>query len=143
MPRQQQYVFCPFCNDPVPEPFPGTGDFLECSYCNQTFPFEVQAVQTALLEYHEAERRWMVVPIHTEMDAQTARILHFCSQSAPGCIVHIMPVGPDSFRLRVKDSGNVLIDSVAALYTYELAAQSDDELWALLEEVSHQRIKRR
>src|SRR5579859_5512234 len=27
---------------------------------------------------------------------------HFCSQSAPGCIVHILPVGPDSFRLRVR-----------------------------------------
>ena len=142
MPRQQQYVFCPFCNDPVPEPFPGTGEFLECSYCNQTFPFEAQAVQTALLEYHEAERRWMVVPIHTEMDAQTARILHFCSQSAPGCIVHILPVGPDSFRLRVKDGEHLLIDSEAALYTHELAAKSDEELWTLLEKASHRQIKR-
>ena len=102
MPRQQRYVFCPFCNDPVPGPLPGAGEFLECGYGNQTFPFEPQAVQIALLEYHEAERRWMVVPIHTEMDAQTARILHFCGQSAPGCIVHILPVGPDSFRLRVR-----------------------------------------
>lgn len=143
MPCQQQYVFCPFCNDPVPGPFSRSGEFLECSYCKHSFPFEPDAVQTALLEYHETERRWLVVPIHTEMDAQTARILEFCNQSAPGCIVHIMPVGPDSFRLRVKDSGNVMIDSVAALYTHELAAQSDDELWALLEKVSHHRIKRR
>ena len=115
---------------------------MECSYWKQAFPFEPDAVQTALLEYHEAERRWMVVPIHTEMDAQTARILDFCSQSAPGCIVHIMPVGPDSFTLRVNNGGTVLIDSDATLYTLELAAQSDDALWTLLEKVSHQRIKR-
>ena len=143
MPRQRQYVFCPFCNDPVPGPFPGSGELLECSYCQQTFPFEPKAAQTALLEYHEAEQRWMVVPIHTEMDVQTGRILDLCSRLAPGCIVHIMPVGPDSFRLRVKDGENVLIDSDVAFYTHELAANSDDELRILLEKVSHQRIKPR
>jgi hypothetical protein len=136
-------VFCPFCNDPVPGPFPGSGEFLECSYCQQTFPFEPKATQTALLEYHEAEQRWMVVPIHTEMDVQTGRILDLCSRLAPGYIVHIMPVGPDSFRLRVKDGENVLIDSDVAFYTHELAANSDDELRILLEKVSHQRIKPR
>ena len=143
MPRQQQYVLCPFCNDPVPGPFPGSGEFLQCSYCKQTFPFEPQALEAALLEYHEPERRWMLVPIHTQMDAQTARILDFCNQSAPGCIVHIMPVGPDSFRLRVKDGGDVLIESDVALYAHELAVKSDDELWKLLENVSRQRIKRK
>jgi hypothetical protein len=95
------------------------------------------------LEYHEAEQRWMVVPIHTEMDVQTGRILDLCSRLAPGYIVHIMPVGPDSFRLRVKDGENVLIDSDVAFYTHELAANSDDELRILLEKVSHQRIKPR
>lgn len=143
MPRQQQYVFCPFCNDPVPGPFPRSGEFLECSYCRQAFPFEPQAVQRALIEYHEPELRWMFVPIHSEMDTQTARILDFCSQSAPGCIVHIMPLGPDSLRLRVNDAEKVLIDSDLVLYTHELAATSDDELWKLLERMSQQRIKRR
>ena len=141
MPRQQQYVLCPFCNDPVPEPFPRAGGFLKCSYCKQAFPFDSQAVQTALIEYHEPELRWMVVPIYVEMDAQTARILDFCNQSVPGCIVHIMPIGPDSFRLRVNDADDVLIDSDVVLYTHEVAAKSDDELWNLLEQVSEQRIK--
>jgi hypothetical protein len=50
-----------------------------------------------------------------------------------------MPVGPDGFTLRVKDCGSVLIDSDATLYTLELAAQSDDDLWTLLEKLSHQR----
>ena len=106
------------------------------------FSVRAASLQTVLLEYHEAERRWMVVPIHTEMDAQTGRILHFFSQSAPGCIVHILPVGPDSFRLRVKDGENVLIDSEAPLYTHELAAKSDEELWTLPEKASHRQIKR-
>lgn len=143
MPRQQQYVSCPSCDDPVPGPFPGSGEVLECSYCKHLFPFDQDALQTALLEYDDAEQRWLVLPIHTEMDAQTVRILTFCTQAAPGCTVHIMPVGPDSFRLRVKDREIVLIDSDAVLYTHELAAQSDDELWTLLEKLSHQQIERR
>lgn len=85
---------------------------------------------------------WTLTAV-TEMDAQTARILDFCNQSAPECIVHVMPVGPDSFRLRVKDGGDVLIDSDVALYTPDLAAKSDDDLWELLENVSRQRIKRK
>jgi hypothetical protein len=140
VPRQQQYVFCPFCNDPVPGPFTGLREFLECSYCTQTFPFDAQAVQTALIGYHETERRWVVVPIHTEMDAQTARILDFCNQSAPGCIVHITPLGPDSFTLKVKDGDDVLVASDVALYTHEVAAKSDEDLWKLLEKLSDQRI---
>ena len=87
MSRQQECVYCPNCGDPVPGPFPRTGEFLECSYCRDTFPFDVQSVRTALLEYHEPERRWVIVPIHGEMDAQAARILDFCTQAALGCIV--------------------------------------------------------
>jgi DNA-binding NarL/FixJ family response regulator len=142
MPRQQEYVLCPSCGDPVPGPFPCSGEFIQCGHCQETFPFDAQAVETALIEYHELEGRWTVVPIHSEMDAQVARILDFCTQSAPGCIVHIMPVGPDSFRVRVKDRGNILIDLDLAFFTHELAAKSDDDLWKLLENVSNRRIRR-
>jgi hypothetical protein len=142
MPRQQEFVLCPSCGDPVPGPFPRSGEFVQCAHCQETFPFDAQAVEAALVEYHEREGRWTVVPIHTEMDAQAARILDSCNQSAPGCIVRIMPIGPDSFRLKVKDGKNLLIDADLAFYTHELAATSDNELWKLLEKVPNQQIRR-
>lgn len=120
--------------------FLARGNFWNVSYCTQTFPLDAQAVQTALIEYHETERRWVVVPMHTEMGAQTARILDFCNQSAPGCIVLITPLGPDSFTLKVKDGDDVLVASDVALYTHEVAAKSDEDLWKLLEKLSNQRI---
>ena len=106
------------------------------------FPFDAQGVETALIEYHAPEGRWMVVPIHSEMDVQATRILDFCTRAAPCCIVHVMPLGPDSFKVKVKDEGDTLIDTEHTLYTHELAAKSDEELWNLLETVSNQRIKR-
>jgi hypothetical protein len=84
----------------------------------------------------------MVVPIRIEMDVQATRILDFCTQAAPGCIVHVMPLGPDNFKVKVKDEGNTLVDTEQTLYTREPAAKSDEELWKLLETVSNQRIKR-
>lgn len=143
MPRQQQYVLCPSCADPVPGPFPRAGEFIQCTYCQDTFPFNTEAVDAALLQYHELEGRWTVVPIHSEMDAQAARILDLCSRSAPDCIVHIRPIGPDTFTLKVKDCENVIIDSDLCLYAHELAAMSDDELWRLLERLSDNRIGRK
>jgi hypothetical protein len=142
MPRRRQHVVCPSCGDPVPGLFPRSGEFIHCTHCQEMFPFDTQGVETALIEYHAPEGRWMVIPIHSEMDVQARRILEFCSLSVPGCIVHIMPVGPDSFRVKVKDDENILIDSDRALFTHELAAKSDDELWKLLEAVSNQLIKR-
>lgn len=143
MPRQQQYVLCPSCSDPVPGPFPRAGEFIQCTHCQETFPFDPEAVDAALIEFHELEGRCTVVPIHNETDAQAARILDFCNQSAPGCIVHIRPIGPDSFTLKVKDGENVLMDSDVCLYAHELAAKSDDELWTLLENISNKRIRRK
>lgn len=143
MARRQQFVFCPSCGDPVPGPFPRTGEFVECSYCKDTFPFDAQSARTALIEYHEPERRWAIVPIHSEMDAQVERLLLFCSQAVPGCTVHITPVGPDSFRMKVKDEETVLIEYDLAFYTHELVQKSDEELWKLLEDVSQQRIRQR
>lgn len=142
MPQQRRYVLCPSCGDPVPGPFPRSGEFIHCTHCQNMFAFEAQAVETALIEYHAPEGRWMVVPIHSEMDVQATRILDFCTQAAPGCIVHVMPLGPDSFKVKVKDEGNMLIDTEQTLYTHELAARSDEELWNLLETISKQRIKR-
>jgi hypothetical protein len=81
------------------------------------------------------------VPIHSEIDIQAARILELCTQSVPSCIVQVMPVGPDSFKLNVKDGKNVLLESDLPLCAHELATKSDDELWKLLEKVSRQRIK--
>jgi hypothetical protein len=43
---------------------------------------------------------------------------------------------PDSFRVKVKDDKNILIDSDVAFYTHELAAKSDNDLLELLEDVS-------
>jgi hypothetical protein len=106
------------------------------------FAFDAHSVETALIEYHAPEGRWMLIPIHSEMDVQARRILEFCALSIPGCIVRIMPVGPDSFRVKVKDDKNILIDSDLPFYTHELAAKSDNDLWKLLEEVSNQRIRR-
>lgn len=80
------------------------------------------------------------MPIHTEMDAQTARIIDFCNQSAPGCIVHITPLGPDSFTLKVKNGDDVLAASDVTFYTHEVAEKSDEDLWKLLEKLSNQRI---
>ena len=143
MARQQQYVLCPSCGDPVVGPFPRPGEFIECTHCHDTFPCDPQAVETALVTYEECEKRWRVAPIRSEMDAQVARILDLCSQAVPSCIVHIMPVGPDSFRVKVKDGENVLIGFDLAFYTHELAAKSDEELWKLFEDVSQQRIRQR
>jgi hypothetical protein len=142
MARQQQFVSCPFCGDPVPGPFPGPGEFIHCTYCQEMFVFGAQSVSTALIEFHEPERRWTIVPIHSEMDIQATRLLELCTQSAPGCIVHVTPVGPDSFRVKVKDGENTLIDSDSVFYTHEIAEKSDNDLWSLLETVSQQRIKR-
>ncbi len=111
-------------------------------HCQETFPFDAQAVESALLEYHEREDRWTVVPIHREVDVQGARILELCSKSAPGCLVHVIPVGPDSFRLKVKDGQKILVDSDLLLYAQELVAKSDDELWDLLESISRKQIRR-
>lgn len=95
-----------------------------------------------MLEYRAPETRWTIVPIHTEMDIQATRISDLCTQAVPGCIVHVMPLGPDSFEVKVKDEENVLIGAKRPLYTHELAEKTDDELWALLEVLSNQRIKR-
>jgi hypothetical protein len=141
MPRQRKCVLCSSCGDPVPGAFPRSGEFIHSTHCQEMFPFDAQVGKAALIKYHAPEGRWMIVPIHIEMDAQAARILAFCNQSAPGCVVHIMPGGPDSFRLKVKDDENILTDSDLAFYTHEIA-KSNNELWKLLEKVSNQRLRR-
>ncbi len=143
MPRPHEYIRCPSCGDPVPGPFPRSGEFIQCTYCQDTFPFDAQAVATALIDYDQREARWRIVPIQREMDMQAARILEFCTQAAPGCLVQITPVGPDSFILKVKQGADLLIDADLALHAHELAAKSDDDLWELLENMSDQRIRKR
>ena len=143
MPHQQQYVLCPSCGDPVPGPFPQAGEFVQCPHCRETFPFDTDAVEAALIEYQELDGRWTVVPVHREIDSQAARILNFCHQSVPDCIVHIRPIGSDSFTLKVRDCEGALIDSDLCLHAHELAAMSDDELWKLLRTVSNNRVRRK
>jgi hypothetical protein len=140
--RQQQFVLCPFCGDPVPGPFPRPGELIHCTYCQQMFAFDGRAVKAAFIEYRAPEARWKVVALQTEMHAQATRILDFCTRAAPGCMVQVTPVGPDSFQLRVTDEGSVLVAAEQNLLTHELASKSDEQLWELLESISQQGIKR-
>ena len=55
---QQQYVFCPFCGDPVPGPFPRSGEFVACGHCYSEFPFDDQVMQSGVLEYNKEAKRW-------------------------------------------------------------------------------------
>jgi hypothetical protein len=103
MPRRRQHVLCPSCGDPVPGPFPRSGECIHCTHRQEMFPFHTKGVETAPIEYHASEGCWMVILIHSEMDGQARRILDCCTLSVPGCIVHIMPIGPDSFKFRAKD----------------------------------------
>lgn len=121
--RQQQYVLCPSCGDPVVGPFPRPGEFIECTHCHDTFPCDPQAVETALVTYEEREKRWRVAPIRSEMDTQVARILDLCSQAVPSCIVHVMPVGPDSFRVPYRDFNALIATQLA----WGLCAEDFDE----------------
>ena len=55
---QKRYVFCPFCGDPVPGPFPRSGEFVACGHCYSEFPFDDQVMQSGVLEYNKEAKRW-------------------------------------------------------------------------------------
>ena len=55
---EKRYVFCPFCSDPVPGPFPRCGEFVACGHCYSEFPFDDQVMQSGLLGYDEEGKRW-------------------------------------------------------------------------------------
>jgi hypothetical protein len=55
---QRRYVFCPYCGDPAPGPFPRSGEFVACGHCSLTFPFDEQVVVNGVLDYDREAKRW-------------------------------------------------------------------------------------
>lgn len=79
---------------------------------------------------------------HNQVDIEVNRIVKFCDESAPSCQVEVIPDEVGKFRIRVTDAGITLIHPDFPLDTNQLAAQSDDQLWAFLESLSNRLLKR-
>lgn len=61
---ERTYVVCPKCGDPLVGPFPRPGEFLECTNCHDTFPFDDQALQCGTVQYDNQTQRWSLRAIH-------------------------------------------------------------------------------